>query len=75
MIGFDVCQEGNSFSLGLLRYLLISLLQPSGPVRISLFMSYGVTSLPFQPALIGGPHCVIYFRRVQRTVVVAVMSH
>lgn len=51
MIGFDVCQEGNSFSPGLLRYPHISLLRPSDPVKISLFMWYGVAPPP--PPLTG----------------------
>lgn len=53
MIGFDVCQEGNSFSLGLLRYPPISLLWTSDPVKISLFMWYGVAPPPLAGTLIG----------------------
>lgn len=66
VIGFDVCQEGNSFSLGLLGYLHISLLWPSDPVKISLFMWYGVAPPhPCWPTN-WGPLCAIYslgFRR------------
>lgn len=54
VIGFDVCQEGNSFSLGLLRYPHISLFWPSDPVKISLFMWYAVVPpSPLAAPLIG----------------------
>lgn len=66
VIGFDVCQEGNSFSLGLLRYPHISLLRPSDPVKISLFMWYSVAPPPPRWPTNWGPLCAIYSLGIRR---------
>ena len=76
VIGFDVCQEGNSFSLGLLRYPPIYLLLAKRPCQDKfVYVVRRGASPPSWPSN-WGPFCAIYsLASLQKAFLMGMISH